>query len=79
MKLEREIVEKPWGRTGIPPTFGADKKRQVGEICFKAGPSVTPGLLVKYLFTSEKLSVQVHPDNRQARKRGALNGKDECW
>ena len=27
-------------------------------------------LLAKYLFTSERLSIQVHPDDAQARTRG---------
>ncbi|MCI9882989.1 mannose-6-phosphate isomerase, partial [Methylobacterium goesingense] len=39
----------------------------------------TPDLLIKYLFTSEKLSVQVHPDDDQAHARGLPRGKDECW
>jgi len=36
-------------------------------------------LLVKYLFTSERLSVQVHPDDDAARARGYPRGKDEAW
>jgi mannose-6-phosphate isomerase len=36
-------------------------------------------LLVKFLFTSAKLSVQVHPDDEQARKSGQPCGKTECW
>ena len=36
-------------------------------------------LLVKFLFTSGKLSVQVHPDDEQARKAGLPCGKTECW
>jgi mannose-6-phosphate isomerase len=36
-------------------------------------------LLVKFLFTSSKLSVQVHPDDEQARKVGQPCGKTECW
>jgi len=31
------------------------------------------------LFTSEKLSVQVHPDSRYARAKGLARGKDEAW
>jgi len=34
---------------------------------------------VKFLFPGDKLSVQVHPDDEQARKRGQLCGKTECW
>ena len=36
-------------------------------------------LLVKYLFTSERLSIQVHPDDAAARARGHARGKDEAW
>jgi mannose-6-phosphate isomerase len=36
-------------------------------------------LLVKFLFPGDKLSVQVHPDDEQARKSGKPCGKTECW
>lgn len=36
-------------------------------------------MLLKYIFTSEKLSVQVHPNDEQARARGGARGKSECW
>ena len=36
-------------------------------------------LLVKFLFPSEKLSVQVHPDDAQAKRVGQPCGKTECW
>ena len=36
-------------------------------------------LLVKFLFPGDKLSVQVHPDDEQARKKGQPCGKTECW
>jgi len=36
-------------------------------------------LLVKMLFPSDKLSVQVHPDDAQARAMGQARGKTECW
>ena len=36
-------------------------------------------LLVKLLFPKEKLSVQVHPDDAQARRMGETRGKTECW
>jgi len=36
-------------------------------------------LLVKLLFPSEKLSVQVHPDDAMAREMGEPRGKTECW
>lgn len=36
-------------------------------------------LLIKLLFPQEKLSVQVHPDDTQARALGMPRGKTECW
>lgn len=36
-------------------------------------------LLIKFIFTSDKLSVQVHPDDAEARKQGLPCGKTECW
>ncbi len=38
-----------------------------------------PQLLVKYIFTDEALSVQVHPDDQHAQLGGRPRGKDECW
>ena len=77
MKLERRYVEKPWGRTELPPMFEAAEGQRIGEVWFTgAGEQV---LLAKYLFTSERLSIQVHPNNDQARARGLERGKSECW
>ncbi|MCB2068124.1 MAG: class I mannose-6-phosphate isomerase [Erythrobacter sp.] len=70
MILPTRIVEKPWGRDALPAPFVAPAGMRVGEIWFEPPPEL-PGLLVKYLFTSEKLSVQVHP--------GGADGKEECW
>jgi mannose-6-phosphate isomerase len=36
-------------------------------------------LLVKILFPADKLSVQVHPDDGQAKAMGETRGKTECW
>ena len=77
MKLERRYVEKPWGRTELPPMFDAPAGKRVGEVWF-TGAGEKP-LLVKYLFTSERLSIQVHPDDQQARACGLPRGKSECW
>ena len=79
--LATHRVEKPWGRYSLWPglTDPAPDSEPVGEIWFQAPGDSAPDLLVKYLFTSEKLSVQVHPDDAQARERGLPRGKDECW
>lgn len=36
-------------------------------------------LLIKVLFPKEKLSVQVHPDDKLAQSFGEPRGKTECW
>ena len=54
-------------------------RRARGEVWFQEPGDSSPDLLIKYLFTSEKLSVQVHPDDEQAHARGLPRGKDECW
>jgi mannose-6-phosphate isomerase len=36
-------------------------------------------LLIKVIFAKEKLSVQVHPDDKKAQKYGQPRGKTECW
>lgn len=42
-------------------------------------PSSESPLLIKMLFAKEKLSVQVHPDDKMAQKYGQPRGKTECW
>jgi mannose-6-phosphate isomerase len=44
-----------------------------------SAPKVESPLLVKMIFAREKLSVQVHPDDRMAQKYGDPRGKTECW
>ncbi|HEY7005475.1 MAG TPA: class I mannose-6-phosphate isomerase, partial [Sphingomicrobium sp.] len=77
MKLERRYVEKPWGRTQLPAIFDSPEGKRIGEVWFSGAPDKP--LLVKYLFTSERLSIQVHPNDEQARARGLPRGKTECW
>jgi mannose-6-phosphate isomerase len=79
MKLTKHLVDKPWGRTDIPPEFGTMNGRRVGEIWYSAETEAPLPILVKWLFTSERLSIQVHPDDAQARARGMSSGKEECW
>ncbi|HEX8668373.1 MAG TPA: class I mannose-6-phosphate isomerase [Allosphingosinicella sp.] len=79
MKLETKQVEKPWGRAHLPAIFPNPDGRQLGEIWFDAADATKLPLLVKYIFTSERLSIQVHPNDEQARARGYPNGKTECW
>lgn len=63
-------VDKMWGRDVLPAPFKAEAGERIGEIWFEPPPGLE-ALLVKYIFTSEKLSVQVHPPGDA--------GKEECW
>jgi mannose-6-phosphate isomerase len=62
LPLEPSFVEKVWGSTKLSPWF-ADSERKIGEVWFPAEE-----ILVKFLFTTDRLSVQVHPP-----------GKTEMW
>lgn len=75
-RLAARMVDKVWGRDRLPEPFAAPRGRRIGEIWFPPAPEM-PQLLVKYLFTSEKLSVQVHPS--QVTAQAGEMGKDECW
>lgn len=72
-------VEKPWGRMQLWPGFDDAVEMPVGEVWFEAPAHAPPALLVKYLFTSERLSIQVHPDDATAQAGGYPSGKDEAW
>ena len=78
-RLKTRTVEKPWGLDRLPAPFATPPGKRIGEIWFEPPPALD-ALLVKYLFTSEKLSVQVHPDDAQAfAATGRHEGKEECW
>lgn len=65
---------KVWGSTGLWPWF-PEPDEKIGEAWF-----VSPELpLIKFLFTTERLSVQVHPDDAYAREHEDSNGKTEMW
>ena len=85
-KLTTKRVEKPWGRRDLWPAFDSvpEGGDPVGEIWFEVpgeqdGQKDGPVLLIKYLFTSDRLSVQVHPTDPEAQARGFPRGKDEAW
>ena len=44
-----------------------------------AGAAADSSLLLKLLFTSQPLSIQVHPDDAFAHSMGLPNGKTEAW
>ena len=76
--LTRKQVLKPWGRTELPAPFEVNGRDRIGEIWFEHEGEPLD-LLVKYLFTSEKLSIQVHPSDELAAAKGLPSGKEECW
>jgi mannose-6-phosphate isomerase len=78
-QLAGHAVEKVWGRRHLPAMHcdAADRAEPVGEIWF--ADDAAPDLLVKCLFTSERLSIQVHPDDAQAQASGHRCGKEEAW
>nr|WP_310522382.1 class I mannose-6-phosphate isomerase [Polymorphobacter sp.] len=77
--LETLLVEKPWGRLDLPAGFPSANGKRIGEIEHRAIDGAPAPLLAKHIFTSERLSIQVHPGDDQARARGLSSGKTECW
>src|SRR5580698_6277147 len=73
-----ELVGEAWltGPQCVVETglFEGETLMEVGEELGGEFP-----LLVKILFPKEKLSVQVHPDDAQAKAMGETRGKTECW
>lgn len=77
-----EIKQKPWGSTNLLPwNSTATGGKPVGELWFQRAEATAPAtaLLLKLLFTTEPLSIQVHPDDAFARSIGLANGKTEAW
>src|ERR1700687_523293 len=77
-----QVARKPWGVADLHPWASIDFPADaVGELWFqradKDAPS--PALLLKLLFTSETLSIQVHPDDSFARSIGLPHGQTEAW
>lgn len=78
VRLRPCLSEKPWGQVGIAHA-GPGCGRRIGEVAFAHPAEIEMPVLIKYLYTSERLSIQVHPDNHQARAAGHACGKDEMW
>src|SRR6476469_9548503 len=72
VRLRPELRERVWGRTNLAPWFPV-QDRPIGEAWYLAETELP--LLVKLLFTSERLSVQAHPDDGEDGPRG----KTEMW
>jgi mannose-6-phosphate isomerase len=61
--------------TRLGTLFAEMPREMLGE----RAPAAESPLLIKVIFAREKLSVQVHPDDRMAQKYGEPRGKTECW
>jgi hypothetical protein len=72
IRLTASLRERVWGKTRLAPWF-PDSETAIGEAWFLS-PRELP-LLVKLIFTQERLSVQVHPDDGESGRRG----KTEMW
>src|SRR5271165_3522152 len=76
IRLTPIFKEKVWGSTHLEPLF-PNSPAKIGEVWFEGVPNLP--LLIKFLFTTEKLSVQVHPDDTYARQHHESPGKTEMW
>lgn len=72
IRLHASLRQKVWGKTRLAPWF-PDSPAPIGEAWLLADRDLP--LLVKLLFTSERLSVQVHPQDGEDGPRG----KTEMW
>lgn len=85
MPVERantHVMPKPWGSLDLRPWHDPHHTgERLGEIWFeRTAPGAPPSkLLLKLLFTTEPLSIQVHPDDAFAQSKGEANGKTEAW
>ncbi len=75
-KLEPSFKERVWGSTQLEPWF-PNVSSKIGEVWHEV-PADLP-LLVKFLFTTEPLSIQVHPNDIYAREHHQSPGKTEMW
>ena len=74
LRLTPQFHERIWGVSDLAPWYpdaGKTAAAKLGEAWFTAEPPLP--ILVKFLFTTERLSVQVHPDGDWG------VGKTEMW
>lgn len=74
-KLWGHVDPRPWSSA----REGVTQDGPIGEIWYECTGPAHPSLLLKLLFTSQPLSIQVHPDDAYARSIGLPNGKTEAW
>ena len=74
VRLPAQFLEKIWGATDLSPWYPSSASK-IGEVWFEGDLP----LLVKFIFTSDRLSVQVHPDDSFAAAHENSSGKTEMW
>jgi mannose-6-phosphate isomerase len=74
VRIPAVFKEKIWGALDLAPWY-PDPGKKIGEVWFEADLP----LLLKFVFTSERLSVQVHPDDAFAAAHEKSLGKTEMW
>jgi mannose-6-phosphate isomerase len=75
-------LPKPWGVADRRPWSKASLDGgAIGEIWYERpdNAAADPSLLLKLLFTSQPLSIQVHPSDAFAHSMGLPSGKTEAW
>ena len=72
IRLTPSLREKVWGKTHLDPWF-PNSEKPIGEVWYLTDRDLP--LLIKLLFTSERLSVQVHPADGE----DGPQGKTEMW
>jgi mannose-6-phosphate isomerase len=76
-RLTPRFVERIWGSTHLEPLFRSPGPH-IGEVWLESDGRKLP-LLVKFIFATDKLSVQVHPDDVYAALHHNSLGKTEMW
>ena len=74
VRLPTIFKEKVWGAIDLSPWYPSSGQK-IGEVWFEADLP----LLIKFIFTTERLSVQVHPDDTFAAAHENSRGKTEMW
>lgn len=92
-KLDSFIVEKIWGSKRLAELKNLPSNDHIGETyevsTHASGNSrineeelskyIQLNYLIKFISTSDNLSIQVHPDDEYARVHENESGKTECW
>lgn len=90
-KIEPHYIKKPWGSLSLESNETNNTNDKIGEV-FLYAPSLisnrvkstlkfnVPNILLKFIFAKEWLSIQVHPNDEQAKTlENQENGKNEAW